>query len=53
MIKISLIVFRRDNGEIEIINGWRAQHKHHRRPVKGGTHIGISNFNFHNNDGSP
>jgi len=27
---------RRDNGSIEIISGYRAQHKHHRLPVKGG-----------------
>ena len=27
---------RRDNGSVEVIRGYRAQHKHHRLPVKGG-----------------
>ena len=27
---------RRDNGEIELIKGYRAQHSHHRLPTKGG-----------------
>lgn len=31
------IPIRRDNGQIENITCYRAQHKHHKLPVKGGT----------------
>jgi glutamate dehydrogenase (NAD(P)+) len=27
---------RRDDGRIEVIRGWRAEHSHHRMPTKGG-----------------
>ena len=27
---------KRDDGTIEVIHGWRAEHSHHRLPTKGG-----------------
>src|SRR4051794_6480340 len=27
---------RRDNGEVEVIHAWRAEHSHHKLPTKGG-----------------
>lgn len=27
---------RRDNGEVEVIEGWRVEHSHHKMPTKGG-----------------
>lgn len=33
---------KRDNGDYVIINGWRAQHSHHRVPTKGGELILLS-----------
>lgn len=27
--------FRRDDGKIEVVHAWRAEHSHHRQPTKG------------------
>src|SRR6218665_424008 len=35
---------KRDNGEYVMINGWRAQHSHHRLPTKGGLFYFLSIF---------
>eukprot|EP01138_Halocafeteria_seosinensis_P002567 gb/GECG01002625.1/.p1 GENE.gb/GECG01002625.1/~~gb/GECG01002625.1/.p1 ORF type:complete len:524 (+),score=64.23 gb/GECG01002625.1/:1-1572(+) len=35
LIRVSFPL-RRDNGDVEVINGYRAQHSHHRLPCKGG-----------------
>lgn len=41
-IKMSNMVYHvafpleRDNGEIEVIEGWRVEHSHHKTPTKGG-----------------
>ncbi len=28
--------FKRDDGTVEVVNGWRAEHSHHKLPTKGG-----------------
>lgn len=32
---------RRDDGSVEVINAWRAEHSHHKLPVKGGIRYAI------------
>ncbi|TNE74216.1 Glu/Leu/Phe/Val dehydrogenase [bacterium] len=33
---------RRDNGSVETIHGWRAEHSHHKLPTKGGIRYAMS-----------
>ncbi|MEJ2049975.1 MAG: Glu/Leu/Phe/Val dehydrogenase [Calditrichota bacterium] len=33
---------KRDNGEIQVIDAWRAEHSQHKRPVKGGVRYSMS-----------
>jgi glutamate dehydrogenase (NAD(P)+) len=36
------VPLRRDNGELEVVTCYRAQHSHHRLPVKGGTRYALN-----------
>lgn len=33
---------RRDNGSIEVIEAWRAEHSHHKQPAKGGVRFSLA-----------
>ncbi len=33
---------KRANNQIEVIHAWRAEHSHHKRPVKGGVRYAMS-----------
>lgn len=33
---------RLDNGEIEVVSGWRVEHSHHKRPTKGGLRYSLN-----------
>jgi glutamate dehydrogenase (NAD(P)+) len=34
--------FRRDDGKIEVVHAWRAEHSHHRQPTKGGVRFALT-----------
>lgn len=36
------VPLRRDNGDLEVVTCYRAQHSHHRLPVKGGTRYALN-----------
>lgn len=35
------LLYARDDGTLEVIQGWRAQHSNHRTPCKGGQKLDI------------
>ncbi|HKL18629.1 MAG TPA: Glu/Leu/Phe/Val dehydrogenase dimerization domain-containing protein, partial [Halalkalibaculum sp.] len=47
-IKICNSVYRfsfplkKDNGDIEVLDGWRVEHSHHKVPTKGGIRFSMS-----------